>query len=333
MRLLCRADAGPELGVGHGVRALALAEAALARGWQVSVTGDIAVPWLRRELSERGLDPVPGFHDGETMISTLTAHRVDVVAVDHYGLPPTLRDVANAAGAVLLSVEDFTFGRRPADVVVNYHVGAPQVHRPDDGSRVVLLGPAYAPVRRAVLEARQQRADRAPVNGDPLRVLVVMGGTDAAGVTSLVLDVLARTGHPLGVTVVGGEATGSRRGGLEIRALPGGQQLPTLMAEADIVVSAAGVSTYETCCIGVPCALLAVVPNQVPGYEHMVGQRLCHGLGTPLRLRAEPDVVAGELRAWFDDAGGRTAMAARALAVVDGAGCDRVLDAVADVAG
>lgn len=333
MHLLCRADAGPELGVGHAVRVLALAEAALSRGWRVTVAGDIAVPWLRRDLSVRGLDPVAGFHDDESMHSMLTACRVDVVAVDNYALPATLRDVATAAGAVLLSVEDFAFGRRPADVVVNYHVGAAQTQRPDDGSRVVLLGPVYAPVRAAVLGARLHRAARAHVDAEPLRALVVMGGTDPTGVTSLVLDVLARTGHRLEVTVVGGNAISGRHGGLEVRALPGGQQIPVLLADADLAVSAAGVGTYETFCTGVPTAVLAVVDNQVPGYRELVAHRFCHGLGTALRLRAEPQVVAEGLRVWLEDVDGRTAMAATALTAVDGRGSDRVLDAVAGVAG
>lgn len=332
MHLLCRADAGPHLGIGHAVRALALAEAARERGWQVTLAGDVAAPWLRREAERLGVGSVAGFLDADGLGHAVRGLDVDAVAVDHYGLPGDLRDAANAAGAVLLSVEDFTFGRRPADIVVNYHVGAEPDDRPRDGSGVVLLGPAYAPVRAAVRTARLRRETSGGRDTDPPRVLVVMGGTDAAGVTSLVLDVLQRAGCTLAVTVVGG-ATAAPRGALRVRALPGGQPLPDLMAGNDLLVSAAGVTTYEACCIGLPAALLAVVPNQLPGYERLVERGLVVGLGTPQHLRAAPDAVAAELRVFVRDPAGRRDMALRAAQEVDGWGCARLLDAVADVAG
>jgi spore coat polysaccharide biosynthesis predicted glycosyltransferase SpsG len=322
MHLLCRADAGQTIGAGHAVRAWALAEAAIARGWRVTVAGDISVPWLRRELALRGLAPVPGFVDEETMTATIAALHVDAVAVDHYGLPTTLHAAATAVGVPLLSVEDFAFGRRPADVVVNYHVGAGASSRPEDGSVVVLLGPDYAPMRSAVLAARRERGDRSRPAG-PLRVMVAMGGTDATDATGAVLDALAGTGLPLDVTVVGAAATAASRGHMDITTLSAGQPLPSLLVDADVAVCAAGVSTYESLCIGVPTALLAVVENQLQGYR-----RLVEGS----RLRDDAGTATSELRSWLADVDGRAAMAERSRSAVDGLGCDRVLDVLADMA-
>ena len=65
---------------------------------------------------------------------------------------------ARAAGVALLSnLEDGTFGRRPADLVVDPNVGAEETRR--DGGPVLLRGTRWAGVRRSVTE----RAGRAVI--------------------------------------------------------------------------------------------------------------------------------------------------------------------------
>jgi len=331
MHLLARADAGPELGAGHVVRMLALAEAAGERGWQTTLCGDVSVPWIEEAANAQGVERGPGFDDAAGLTEAVTSLQADAVVVDHYGLPPDLRSAAHSAGAVLVSVEDLGFGRRPADVVIDYHVGSDQEAHPDDGSAVVLRGPAYVPVRRAVVAARQQRAAARVADHDPLLTLVVLGGTDAAGVTPLACDVLAGIDRRLDVIVVGDHRC--EVGRVAVRSVPAGQPLPGLLADADVVLSAAGVSAYEACCIGTPAALVAVAANQQGAYERLVRYGLALGLGSTHDLRDRPDAAADLLLGWLDDTGRRAAMARRASASVDGDGADRILDAISLVAG
>ncbi|MCA1655425.1 MAG: bifunctional UDP-2,4-diacetamido-2,4,6-trideoxy-beta-L-altropyranose hydrolase/GNAT family N-acetyltransferase, partial [Pseudonocardiaceae bacterium] len=98
--------------------------------------------------------------------------------------------------------------------------------------------------------------------------------------------------------------------------------LPALFAAADLVVSAAGVTLLELCCIGVPVALTQVADNQAAGYAAAVAQGLAAGLGTDPREHTEV------LRALLVDPARRQAMADTAKATVDGRGADRVLDAM-----
>ena len=142
--LLLRADAGPSIGVGHLSRCVALAEAAVARGWRVHLAGSVqGADWLLARLSALDV-PVVAATD-------LTAGDPDVVVVDHYGIGelPEVR-----AAARLVSFEDGDFGRRAADVVVDANL-APAV-RPADGSPLVLAGPRFAPLRSDVVAARRR---------------------------------------------------------------------------------------------------------------------------------------------------------------------------------
>jgi spore coat polysaccharide biosynthesis predicted glycosyltransferase SpsG/RimJ/RimL family protein N-acetyltransferase len=287
-RLLLRVDASPEIGVGHLARSVALAEAARSRGWDVALWGTVSAgEWLVGDL------PVLSIQDA-----------ADVVVVDHYGLGSLETD------ALVVSFEDGPFGRRRADVVVDANLV--RHDRPDDGSPVVLRGPAYAPLRASVLAARAARDGESA----PPKVVVVMGGGAAPSAVAAALTALRSTGVPADVHAISATAVP----GFDVR--PPTRDLPRLFAAADLVVSAAGVTLLELCCIGAPTALVRVAENQAAGYEAAVAQSLVAGLGT------DPRDHVDVLRELLLDPARRAALATKARTTVDGRGADRILDAL-----
>lgn len=286
--LLLRADATPATGVGHLSRCVALATAARSRGWDVALCGSFtAGRWLLGAL------PVVS-----------APEPADAVVVDHYGI-----DRFDADGLVV-SMEDGEFGRRRADIVVdaNLYVGP----RPDDGSPVVLRGPAYAPLRAEILDARFARTGGAV----PPKVVVVMGGGAAPSSVAAALTALRDTGVPAEVVAISAAPVP----GFEVT--PPTPDLPSLFAAADLVVSAAGVTLLELCCIGVPTALVQVADNQAVGYGAAVEQGVAAGLGT------DPRAHVALLRTLLADASVRKALGDKARTTVDGRGADRILDAM-----
>ncbi|SFN16515.1 Spore coat polysaccharide biosynthesis protein SpsG, predicted glycosyltransferase [Pseudonocardia ammonioxydans] len=357
MRLLLRCDAGPSTGVGHAVRCAAVAEAALLSGHEVFWSGRLdGLDWLwaglfrvawqaYTPLPGAAAEPAPGppgvllppADNASDLVALCREHRIDAVHVDHYLLGTDLRAALVAAGVALCTVEDFTTGRRPGDVVVDPNLGAAEHRRPDDGSPVLLRGPEHAPLRMAVRRARRRRAigaATAPAAGPP-RVLVVMGGTDAAGLLPLVVAGVARAGVPAEVDVVvpaGRAVELPDDGPARFRAVGPLPDLPATMAEADLVVSAAGTTVWELCCVGVPMALVRAADNQAEGYRTVVAAGAAAGLGGVDDL-SEPEPAAAVLRDLLTDPDRRDALAERARAVVDGEGANRIVDAVAAAAG
>jgi spore coat polysaccharide biosynthesis predicted glycosyltransferase SpsG/RimJ/RimL family protein N-acetyltransferase len=286
--LLLRADATPSTGVGHLSRCVALATAARARGWDVALCGSFtAGQWLIGSLP---VVPAP--------------EPADAVLVDHYGLGEFGFD------GLVVSMEDGEFGRRRADIVVDANLYA--VPRPDDGSPVVLRGPAYAPLRAEIRAARAARR----AGSVPPKVVVVMGGGAAPSSVAAALTALRDTGVPAEVVAISAAPVP----GFEVR--PPTPELPALCASADLVVSAAGVTLLELCCIGVPTALVRIADNQAAGYGAAVEQGLAAGLGT------DPRSHVPVLRALLSDSGARKALADKARTTVDGRGADRILDAM-----
>ncbi len=286
--LLLRADATPATGVGHLSRCVALATAARSRGWDVALCGTFAAgQWLIGSL------PV---------VSALEP--ADAVVVDHYGIGEFGFD------GLVVSMEDGEYGRRRADIVVDANLY--ETPRQDDGTPVVLRGPAYAPLRAEIRAARAARRG----GSVPPKVVVVMGGGAAPSSVAAALTALRDTGVPTEVVALSAAPVP----GFEVT--PPTPDLPALCAAADLVVSAAGVTLLELCCIGVPTALVRIADNQAAGYAAALEQGVAAGLGT------DPRSHVPVLRTLLSDASARNALGDKAKTVVDGRGADRVLDAM-----
>jgi spore coat polysaccharide biosynthesis predicted glycosyltransferase SpsG len=324
--LLLRADASPVIGVGHVARVTAYAEQAVRRGWRVAFSGRIeGVAWAAERLGELAVRRLPPVADAAGLGAL--ARDFDAVLVDHYG-PGELREAVNRAGAVLVSVEDDAFGRRPADIVVD--CGLAPAPRPDDGSAVLLRGARFAPLRESVRAARAKRLARPVSSGDRPRVTVVLGGGAWGDVVSTILVALRDTGLPCQVdALVRGEAELPSPGpGQQFRVAPPTPVLADVLARSDLVVSAAGVTLLELCCVGAPAAVVQLVDNQAGGYRAALELGLAEGLGPAATLALRPGVATGVLAPLLADGWRRARLAATASTVVDGRGAERALDAV-----
>jgi RimJ/RimL family protein N-acetyltransferase len=166
------------------------------------------------------------------------------------------------------------------------------------------------------------------------RVLVVMGGADPVGLTPDVLSVLAETGLPLHVTaIVRPEAheacqavVDAAAAGMHIDLVPPVEDLPALMAHQDLVVSAAGTSLWELCCLAVPTALVCAVDNQEAGYSRVVAAGAAIGLGRTLAGEGREAAVK-QLRAVLENPATRQDLSRQAAHLVDGLGAWRIVRA------
>ena len=348
MRVLLSCDGGGSLGVGHVMRCLALAEAAVQAGHHVLVAGHFEGSFLAAQLVAAPVEVarISPWTAGDTLrfLQDVVARlHPDVLHVDSYTAPDRLAAMVPSPGAshlVLSNMEDGTHGRRPADVVVDPTFGAGLCGRPRDETTWLLRGSRYTPVRQRVIDARlaASRGNDGVAGADAnagqraqtaRSVLVVMGGTDPVGLTPAAVALLARTGLDLAVTAiaVGRNAeqvrTAARGSRLAVKVLAPVDDLAALMSGHDLVISAAGTSIWELCCIGVPTALAWAVDNQREGYERVVAAGAAIGLGGPA-LGANQDAV-GSLKTALSDPQVRARLVRAGRHLVDGLGAWRVV--------
>lgn len=325
-----RCDAGPAYGVGHVMRCVALAEEFAGRGYRIVFVADLAsVPWAAEQVARRGFEAVPPSVQDE--VGALLRLEPALVVIDSYVLPRTVYDGVRAAGVATLALVDGDPEGRPADIWLDQNIGAEGDGWQVPGGTVRLAGLDFALMRADLRALRPAKPGRA--EGAVPRVFAFFGGTDAFGAAPVVTGALVATALPFRATVVA--ATPELAAACRALPLGPGQELDVVdptdelareVRDADVVLSAAGTSSWELLCLGAAAGLVCVADNQETSYARAVDAGLVVGLGYlgPLKSGTAPAFAAllgsAALRAELRERGWRT---------VDGRGRERVADACA----
>jgi len=272
--IVVRADASAIIGGGHVMRCLALANTLRNAGATCWFAGLAETATAVAALGESGhrwlaIDP-----PGNAAALRHALHRegvpsCDWLIVDHYGWLEADETACRVWARNIMVIDDLadrshdcdilldqTFGRAPSD----YEGLVPASARKLLGTPYALLRPEFSIARPNALRRRS--------SGVLKRVLVTMGLTDAPGATKKVIQQLAK--QPFKVDIAIGAAAPQLD---DIKRLAGSNEelfqlhigspsMAALMSDADICIGAAGSSSWERCCVGLPSILLVLADNQ-----------------------------------------------------------------------
>jgi RimJ/RimL family protein N-acetyltransferase len=122
--------------------------------------------------------------------------------------------------------------------------------------------------------------------------------------------------------------TASQRSSFPVRLVRSAQNMPALMAWADVAISGAGGTSYELCYMGLPSLLLIVAENQRLAAERLAASGMALNAGTTQEF--QPESFAAQLQSLIDSAERRAAMSDAGRELVDGFGSERVCAALFD---
>jgi UDP-2,4-diacetamido-2,4,6-trideoxy-beta-L-altropyranose hydrolase len=298
MKVAFRVDASLQMGTGHLMRCLTLADALKAQGAQchfisrehaghllelIRQSGHIvtALP-LDKLSSATTIDPVPPpLHaawlgcewptDAQQTGAILADLQPDWLVVDHYALGQQWEEALAPHYRKLLVIDDLADRPHCCDLLLDQNWFGDDTHT---RYRNLVpphckchLGPEYALLKSEYAQLRESMPLR---DGTVRRVLVFLGGSDPTNQTSKVLEALMQPSFAhLQVDVVIGQnhpdiecvaAQAATRPGTTLH-----QSLPTLaplMVRADLMISAGGSTTWERMCVGLPAVVISVAANQ-----------------------------------------------------------------------
>jgi UDP-2,4-diacetamido-2,4,6-trideoxy-beta-L-altropyranose hydrolase len=332
--LLIRADAGTQLGTGHVMRCLALAQAWWEKGGSIQFALASVAPALEARLGGEGFDSMrvdapPGSALDATE-TIATAHETGAVwlVVDGYHFDAAYQQAIKGSGLGLLVIDDDGHAKHYwADLVLNQNLSAVEALYPSrEAYTRLLLGTQYALLRR---EFWPWRGWQRQIPDQARRILVTMGGADPDNVTLKVLKALQQIqAKDLEVKVVIGGSYPHRET-LEGWAAPGVCKLienppdmPGLMAWADLAISAAGSTCWELAFMQLPSVLLVLAENQRPNAAGLHSAGAVFSLGWHKDLR--PEALAHALERLLPSRESRASMAGVGRSLVDGNGSSRV---------
>lgn len=304
MRILFRVDASLEIGTGHVMRCLTLADALAARGVDceficrehvgnlidlISLKGyevhKLPNPELLVEnfvLSTSGVKPIGSYlnwlgvmqsDDANNCRLILETRNPDWLIVDHYALDAeweskliphcrnlmVIDDLANRPHVPSLLL-DQTFGREP----ISYSRLVPSGCRLICGSKYALLRSEFSALRSYSLQRRG--------SGNLQNVLINFGGVDKDNITLSVLRELRNSVLPIDCTIT--VVMGSTSPWLnqiyneaeympwKTQVLVGVTNMAEIMADSDLAIGAAGTTSWERCCLGLPTIMFVLSDNQ-----------------------------------------------------------------------
>jgi UDP-2,4-diacetamido-2,4,6-trideoxy-beta-L-altropyranose hydrolase len=332
-----RADASTAIGTGHVMRTLALADAWQAAGGRVVLLSHCPA-LIAKRIEERGIAWVP-LETPETSptslarrLTALLAHGTTPtwVALDGYGFDTACHRAVRGLGLRLLVFDDLMhLERYSADLLVNASPTATTLDYAYDEGAALLLGPRYVLLRSEFHPWIGRTRRLSPVARN---VLVVLGGSDPANMSTVVLaGIAALNDRQLHTRLVIGPAnphgTALQR---QASAMPGRVELVVnpadlseLMTWADVAVSAAGTTCGELAFLQLPTLAVVVADNQFHAAATFARAGTVEHLGRDEELT--PQRVAEALGRLCGDFDRRLRMAAAGAQLVDGRGVQRLV--------
>lgn len=293
MKVVFRTDASIQIGTGHVMRCLTLADALADKGAHcIFICREHAGNLIEHIRSKgyavyslsigHGADtdlahsPLLGAtqaKDADFCLPLLAEMKPDWVVVDHYALDArwenamaehcghvmVIDDLADRKHVCALMLDQNWFAD---DTLDRYNELVPAECKLYLGPEYALLKPEYSALRAGT--GSQSRT------GHVKKILIFLGGSDPSNQTAKILrglsvssllhlevDVIVGRNHPNIDEVV--HLTLRRGGGRVHHNLP---TLANLMVDADLMIGAGGSTTWERMCLGLPSIVISVAANQ-----------------------------------------------------------------------
>ena len=359
MKFLFRTDASIQIGSGHVMRCLTLAKDLREHGHTVRFLMREHIGHLYDTVLSQGFDCVllplhllqqqlnySLYSDwlGTTQIQDfadcapyITEFSPDWIVCDHYALSADWEHrVMAISSARLLAIDDLHNRIHTANIVLDQNLAhsseqyqelIPHYCRVLSGTRYALLRPEFAKWRNRSLVRRG-------IKQDIEHVLINLGGVDKDNITLRILNSLVKQNiHNINITVVMGITAphiNSVRAFAETtpfscNVLVDISNMAELMAQSDWVIGAAGSTSWERCCLGLPSVIVVLADNQRTIAEQLqkAGASLILEVAD-LETFKFTDVIS-QLRAQLMD------ISQNAQKICDGLGVRRVVQHIEDI--
>lgn len=316
MKVLIRADASREIGTGHVIRCLALAQELKSHGHQVEFMSL----------------PLPG-----DMISVVEGHGFAVTqnpqpgydwcVIDHYGISGDSEKVFRKISKKIAVIDDWTNHVHDAELLIDPSISSRSRERQRlNPKSEFLAGAEWLLLRRDFAEMRKRVKSRTQFKN----VLVFFGGSDPRDLIAVYHETILRMdrknfhyhfliGHSHARTE-------------EFKKLPSEsnitfhfapESVAKIMSSMDLYLGSAGTITWERMCLGLTGVIVSIVDNQEDNAQ------TAHDLGFHLYLgrhnEVTPENAILELEKFAQNPAKMTQLSKKCFETVDGLGAERLV--------
>ena len=290
-------DASRDIGTGHVMRCLAVANEAKRRDWECIFVlrdpDDGIVKYINsfdhrvKELISADREkttyhttahgdwlPVSQTQDANETLKLICELDPDWIIVDHYALDATWLSIVEKSNAKILVIDDLGDRELICDVLLDQNLGASaeKYHGKLPSKCQLLLGPTFALLRSEFKDWRE-RSLEGRLNRNVENILITMGGVDTDNYTLRTLIELTKSKYAktcVFTVVIGSsyphtdalhEFVEEKK--LRISVLSNVKNMAEIMSKSDLCIGAGGSTSWERCCLGLPTISFAIADNQI----------------------------------------------------------------------
>jgi UDP-2,4-diacetamido-2,4,6-trideoxy-beta-L-altropyranose hydrolase len=348
-----RTDASDQIGTGHFMRCMTLADELKMQGAQIRFISCNLPLHLIEMLNAKGMEyislitdasqePIDELvhsswlgtsqtQDAQATLQVLADQSWDWIIVDHYALDERWEAEVRANCKKLMVIDDLADRQHDCDVLLDQNFYADMQTRyigkvPEDCQ--LLLGPRYALLREEFRTLREKVKVRV---GDVKKILVFFGGVDTDNYTSLAMQALAELNSKQQVDVVIGVQHPNREQ-IQQACINHGfichvqtTRIAELMVDADLAIGGGGTATWERCCLGLPTISFCVAENQ---RKLIVDAAFAGLLYAPISRRNLVEVIRDHVDSLLENPTLIKLISNTAMKFVDGKGPLRIVSAL-----
>lgn len=333
--ILFRVDASEQIGSGHVMRCLTLAEELrgscneiifICRELPGNLIKYIETRGFGVQRLPLGLETDNWQADAEQTRAILLHNKLkpDWLIVDNYSLDKQWESALRLLVGRIMVIDDRANREHDCDLLLdqNYYHDLCSRYQGlvPEGTRR-LLGPKYALLRREFRIARQQLSHR---DGSIRRILVFYGGSDPTNETAKALKAIKLLNHhQIAADVVVGAANPNREA---IKTICSGMvntnfycqvdNMAELMNRSDLALGAGGTSNWERCYLGLPAVVTIVAENQRETVEALAEAGIVWNLGWHQEVGA--DQLVESVKTLLNNPARVREMSQRGLALFEG---------------
>jgi len=346
MNIFIRTDASINVGTGHVMRCLTLADELRQKATDIRFICREGPGNLISYIGNRGykIHQLPGEIDIETdrkltkEILSKYETKLDWLIIDRYDIDISWEHPLGKYAKKFMVIDDLANREHDCDLLLdqNYNKNENRYNGFVPEDCIQLLGPEYAILRPQFRKARGNLTRR---DGGVNRILVFMGGSDPKNVTSKVLraiHMLERSDIAVDV-VIGNLSPYHDEIKILASKIPNAichhnvENMAKLMSSADLCIGAGGTATWERCCEGLPTITLILAENQKDISESLAKEGALINLGWYHNVTENN--IKEKIEGLIDGPQEMATMSEKSRRLVDGKGVNRVVDTITSIVG
>ncbi len=196
--IFIRADGSDQIGLGHLIRCMALAEI---------LKFDYDITFVCIQIPSKSADVIKEMNfklliidEEESFVSQLKSNQI--VVLDHYGLASSYQKIIKQKGCKLVCIDDLHQEHFYADAIINHAPGVKSNQYDAEAYTQFYLGLDYALLRREFREQANKKRKIEKINN----VLICFGGADPYNITDIILKTVISSGIFKHINVIVGNS-------------------------------------------------------------------------------------------------------------------------------